>query len=292
MAERSYSAKLLPKPTERRATGFSVLLLLVTSVFSLASGDENVEPAPDQTAKTKKWFHDLNGEFVDVPVSTRIPRRFEIYNPHSGSELQAVKQMGFTQVILDRTDLHADATEIGLRVVLANWWIDKTQRDVIERGIKMAREVRVGQLAGFSVMDEPGRNAPETSFGFYVDLYKELRNEFDNKPSSLLQGVPIEISHAGPFASWDQRYYDYFSYLYEAADVIRIMPYPDLPEGPLSDVFFMMRRTEKLMQLAGRRPPLVVILQAWVLPEQKKMPEISELRVMAYQALLGGAAVV
>lgn len=93
-------------------------------------------------------------------------------------------------------------------------------------------------------------------------------------------------------ASWDSRCYDYFSFLYEAVDVMRIMPYPDLNEAPLDDVFFMIQRSRRLMKIAERELPLVVILQAWQLPPNGTLPEIAELRVMAWQAMLSGAETV
>lgn len=214
-----------------------------------------------------------------------VTSRFEMYNPHTTEALQALKDMGFTQVILDWPNLHRDATEIGLDVVLANWWTDKTMSEEIDRGIELARHVDPARLAGISVMDEPERNAPETPFSFYVDLYDQLRRRLDRE----LPGVRLEISHTGPYASWDQRYYDYFATLYEAADVVRIMPFPDLNEGPLSDVYFMILRSRELMRVAGRVVPQVVILQTWVLPPESKLPEMAELRVMAWQAMLAGA---
>jgi hypothetical protein len=67
------------------------------------------------------------------------------------------------------------------------------------------------------------------------------------------------------------------------------MPYPDLYEGPLSEVYFQMQRSRHIMQLAGRNLPQVVILQTWALPNDTKLPTIEELRVMAYQAMLVGA---
>lgn len=196
--------------------------------------------------------------------------------------------MGFTQVILDWPNLHEAATKAGLKVVLANWWIDKTPQEDIERGLKQAREVDPQSLVGFSIMDEPGRNAPDTPFGYYIDLYQELKPKFQKE----FPGTRLEISHWGPMAGWDEKYYDYFSFLYEAADVMRIMPYPDLHEAPLDDVFFMIQRSRKVMGIAGRDLPLVVILQAWVLPPENKLPEIEELRVMAWQAMLSGAETV
>lgn len=226
-----------------------------------------------------------NSEFIGRRTVARITRRFEMYDPHSAEALQTLKDMGFTQVILDWPNLHPDATKIGLDVVLANWWTDNTKPEQIDRGIELARQVDPARLAGLSIMDEPERNSPETPFSFYVDLYHQLRERLDSE----LPGVPLEISHAGPYASWDQRYYDYFATLYEAADVVRIMPFPDLNEGPLSDVYFMILRSRELMKIAGREPSLVVILQAWVLPPESKLPEIAELRVMAWQAMLAGA---
>ncbi|MGD9857038.1 MAG: hypothetical protein AB7U20_18980 [Planctomycetaceae bacterium] len=226
-----------------------------------------------------------NSEFVGVTTTAKVTRRFEMYNPHSREALETLKDMGFTQVILDWPNLHPDATEVGLDVVLANWWTDKTAQDEIDRALTVAREVEQGCLAGISVMDEPERNSPDTPFGYYVELYNKLRPQMDRE----LPGVRLEISHWGPLASWDQRYYDYFSYLYEAADVMRIMPFPDLHEGPLGDVYLMMARSREVMKIAERELPLVVILQTWVLPPRSALPEIAELRVMAWQALLGGA---
>jgi hypothetical protein len=77
--------------------------------------------------------------------------------------------------------------------------------------------------------------------------------------------------------------------LYKSADVMRIMPYPDLYDGPLNDVYFMMQRSKSLMAGVDRDLPLLVILQAWTLPPKSELPTIAELRVMAYQAMLGGA---
>lgn len=268
-------------------TRVSALFLTVALAMfrgGLALAQEAAETSePDAAAET--FQPRGNSEFIGQQTVARITSRFEMYDPHSPEALQALKDMGFTQVILDWPNLHHDATEIGLDVVLANWWTDKTKPEEIDRRIELAKQVDPARLAGISVMDEPERNSPDTPFSFYVDLYHQLRLRLDRE----LPGVPLEISHAGPYASWDQRYYDYFASLYEAADVVRIMPFPDLNEGPLSDVYFMILRSRELMKIAGREPSLVVILQAWVLPPESKLPEIAELRVMAWQAMLAGA---
>ena len=226
-----------------------------------------------------------NAEYVDVTIRTTIPQRFEMYDPRSEQALADLKAMGFTQVILDRPNLHSAATSLGLDVVLANWWTQDTKPDEIQSGLERARAVAPDRLIGFSVMDEPGRNAPDTPFGFYVDLYNELKPAFEQE----MPGTRLEISHWGPMAGWDEDYYNYFSYLYEAADVMRIMPYPDLGEAPLDDVFFMIQRSQRMMQIARRKLPLVVILQTWLLPPNGRLPEIDELRVMAMQVMLSGA---
>ena len=267
-----------------KASPFCLTIAVALFCGTLAPAEEAAEPAvPDAPAET--FPPRDNSEFIGRPTVARVTRRFEMYDPHSVEALQALKDMGFTQVILDWPNLHADATAIGLDVVLANWWTDNTQPEQIDRALELARQVDPARLAGISVMDEPERNSPGTPFRFYVDLYDQLRQRLDGE----LPGVPLEISHAGPYASWDQRYYDYFAALYEAADVVRIMPFPDLNEGPLSDVYFMILRSRELMRIAGREPSLVVILQAWVLPPESKLPEIDELRVMAWQAMLAGA---
>jgi hypothetical protein len=73
---------------------------------------------------------------------------------------------------------------------------------------------------------------------------------------------------------------------------MRIMPYPDLHEAPLDDVFFMIQRSRRMMKIAERELPLVVILQAWLLPPDGTLPELAELRVMAWQAMLSGTETV
>jgi hypothetical protein len=135
------------------------------------------------------------------------------------------------------------------------------------------------------MMDEPERNSPETPFAYYEALYVDLRDRFERE----LPGVKLDISHWGPLKSWQAEQYQLFVPLYRATDRIRLMPYPDLNEGPLNEVFHQMQRSRQIMDLAGRQLPQVVILQTWVLPEDPKLPTIDELRVMAYQAMLSGA---
>lgn len=272
------------------------LTVLVAATPSVASSDEHPPTAENVSASEAEAIISdpvdrrrvANAPFVGVPVRTRVAQRFEMYSPRDEQAVTELKEMGFTQVMLDRPNLHQAATDVGLPFVLAHWWNQDTKPEDITAAVERAKSVNRSLLIGFSIMDEPERNAPDTPFGYYIDVYEKLRPEFQKD----LAGTRLEISHWGPLAEWTDQHYEYFSFLYEAADVMRIMPYPDLGEGPLDDVYFMIRRTQRPMELAGRNLPLVVILQTWILPPKNQLPEIEELRVMIYQAMLSGAETV
>lgn len=240
------------------------------------------DPVP--TVSTKRDGGVENRNLIGAIVRGRVTQRFEIYNPHSEDQLRAIKRMGFTQVILDWPNLHAVASGMGLDVVLANWWTPQTEVPDVEKGIEQARQVDRKRLVAVSMMDEPERNSPQTPFSYYEALYADLRERFDKELP--LSGVKLEISHWGPLRSWTGEQYRSFTPLYMGCDRMRIMPYPDLDEGPLNEVYFQIMRSRHLMKLAGREVPLVVILQTWMLPENSKLPTVDELRVMAYQAML------
>jgi hypothetical protein len=273
-----------------------ILMMLVQAASSIVLGDEPAlaadsvqsSEAPPVITDPVEQRRAANAAYFGVPVRTRVAQRFEMYSPRDEQAVRELKELGFTQVMLDRPNLHQVATDVGLPFVLAHWWNQDTKPEEITAAVERAKSVDRSLLIGFSIMDEPERNAPDTPFGYYIDVYEKLRPEFQKD----LAGTRLEISHWGPLAEWTDQHYEYFSFLYEAADVMRIMPYPDLGEGPLDDVFFMMRRTQRPMELAGRDLPLVVILQTWILPPKNQLPEIAELRVMTYQAMLSGAETV
>ncbi|MEM7559059.1 MAG: hypothetical protein AAF394_08040, partial [Planctomycetota bacterium] len=123
---------------------FFVFLGVTTSLWSQTA---SLRPIP-------------NSEFYGKPTTCRVTERFEIYDPHSLEELQKVKQMGFDQVILDRAPLHTLATQVGLDVVIANWWTPETKESIIQDSLKLSEEVAPGRLRGISLMDEPERNTP------------------------------------------------------------------------------------------------------------------------------------
>ena len=262
---------------------FTLHNLIVVLIFSALRCTSSVYSQGETEQQTPPPI--ANSEYYGIKTQARITQRFEIYDPRSLTDLKAVKAMGFDQVILDQSQWHIDATALGLDVVLANWWTKDSSKELIEQTFQIAKRVDPKHLVGISVMDEPERNSPETPFQFYVDLYTRLKRRLVED----LAGVKLEISYWGPLSKWDQAYYDYFSNLYISADVMRIMPYPDLQEGPLSEVYLMLQRSKRAMRQAEVEIPHVVILQAWVLPPDDKLPTIDELRVMAYQAMLAGA---
>jgi len=264
-------------------------LLCIPLAILLVVGSPHGDARADESRRDllQRWYA-ANADFTGQPQSYTVTRRFEMYNPHSREHLEQLKAMGFTQVILDWPNLHTDATKLGLDVVLANWWIDTTDEVDIDYGFATARNVAPDRLSGLSVMDEPERNAPDTPLEFYEELYPKLRPRLDE----ISPRANLEISHWGPTWNWSEEIYEAFVPLYRSADVMRIMPYPDLHEGPLSDVYFMMARSRRLMALADRDLPLLVILQTWTLTPEADLPTIDELRVMAYQAMLSGAETV
>lgn len=255
---------------------------ILSCIFTLTLVAQEIDTVPEQPTPID------NREFFEVATQARITQRFEIYDPHSAEDLQAVKAMGFDQVILDYPNLHSTATDLGLDVVLANWWHQDTTQATIDEAFVLASKVKTGRLRGISMQDEPERNSPDTPFKYYVDLYQQLKPRM----TDALSDVRLELSYWGPLKSWDERYYEYFSFLYESCDVMRLMPYPDLHEDALGEVTLMMHRSRRAMRLASVDIPQIVILQTWVLPPENKLPTIPELRVMAYQAMLGGAEVV
>jgi hypothetical protein len=261
------------------------LLLAVGIAYGVAGSPQSAGAQAEQ--ETSNGGNSLvpNELFENVTGRAQVTRKFEIYNPRSKEQLQAVKEMGFTQVILDRSHLHADASEVGLDVVMAHWWTGETENQEIDQALENLKKVDSQRLVAVSMMDEPERYAPETPFMYYQALYYQLRTHFDK----AFPKVKLEISHWGPLASWTQDQYDAFIPLYQSVDRMRLMPYPDLFEGPLDDVYYQMARSRHLMKLAEQPLPQVVILQTWVIPDNPKLPTIDELRVMAYQAMLAGA---
>jgi hypothetical protein len=267
-----------------------VACLIASAIVESQSLAQDVAPVAESQAApdSQPPAFANNDRFHIITVKAKISDRFEIYDPHSVEQLQAIRDMGFRQVILDWPYLHREATQLGLDVVIANWWTIDTEVSEIEKRMEFVREIDPERFAAISMMDEPERNSPDTPFSYYQALYGDLKKAMQQD----YPNVPLEMSHWGPLASWSNAEYEKFIPLYQSTDLIRIMPYPDLREGPLSEVYYQMLRSRHVMKLAGREIPQLVILQTWELPENPKLPTIGELRVMAYQAILTGAETV
>jgi hypothetical protein len=276
------------QPRFGRFSHYVVAMIVMTSAGRLCAQSDQGNPGLNPHDRKSQIRHlNPDHDFYNSVVRGRVTQNFEIYNPHSADQLKTVKEMGFTQVILDWPNLHDFASEVGLNIVLANWWTPTTEFETLEKGLANAKLVDPKRLVAVSMMDEPERNSPETPLTYYEALYNDLRRRFDQE----LPGIKLELSHWGPLKSWSHDHYEAFVPLYRGTDRIRLMPYPDLDEGPLNEVFLQMMRSRQLMKLAGRQLPQVIILQTWVLPDDPKLPTIDELRVMAYQAILCGADV-
>ena len=281
-------AKLKSSSTCRIPLHFGFILVVATATLPLMHSDVSSAHEgrlSEHQAKTPSVDH-------AVPTSTirhaQITHRFEIYGPNNAQQLRAVKQLGVTQVIVNRPYLHLAATNLGLDVVVAYFWDQDTAAEEFEEALQQATRVENGRLLGISLMDEPERNAPDTPFAFYRSLYQRLRRELD----ITLPEVGLEISHWGPLQDWPPLAYRMFIPLYQAVDTMRIMPYPDLFDAPLREVFDTIQRSRQIMTMANRKLDLIVILQTWIAPPSNQLPTINELRVMAYQAVLSGSTTV
>ncbi len=222
-------------------------------------------------------------------ANAQITQNFEIYDPASDTELLEIKNMGFTQVVLDKPWLSHKAAELGLKVVLGNWWNLETPEEEIRKSMEFARTIK--RLAFVSLMDKPDfTHRPDLHpSGFYVRLSERLRASFPE--------IKLSISHWGPLRKWpkdwpEMQYFEAFKDYYTSLDEIRIMPSPVLSGDPLSETYFMMVRSRRLMKLANKKSTLNVCLQTWTESNEDPiplLPTIVQLRVMAYLVMLSEA---
>lgn len=205
-----------------------------------------VEPQPPAFAN--------NDRFHNITVKAKISDRFEIYDPHSVEQTLAIRDMGFRQVILDWPNLHREATQLGLDVVIANWWTIDTEVSEIEKRMEFVREIDPERFAAISMMDEPERNSPDTPFSYIRPCMAISRRPC----SRIIQTCHWKCRIGARLLPGATPEYEKFIPLYQSADLIRIMPYPDLREGPLSEVYYQMLRSRHVMKLAGREIPQLV----------------------------------
>lgn len=219
---------------------------------------------------------------AEEPVVT-CAQHLELYGAKTEEHLQHFRDLGVTQVILESNGLIPVAEELGLRVVQANWWNPQTDAAYIQGQIKAAGEAR--RLVSLNLMDEPIFNDPKVhSPEFYQATRKRLREEGNQ--------LPLSITMYGPKLEWNQEQDDLFYRYVEAVDVLRIDPYPVVSGRPLRTVYDWSQKSHQFIARTGRPIPLTVILQAWSPGDNEQgipsLPEVEQLRVMAYLALFSG----
>jgi hypothetical protein len=221
---------------------------------------------------------------AQTPRCITCAQHIELYGAKSEEHLRAFLAMGVDQVILESAGLIPVADELGLRVVLANWWNGDTDPEWIERQMAAARSS--ARLVSVNLMDEPIHNDPKIhSPEFYQGLRKQYRDRGDRTPLSLtIYGPSLRASEA-----YDRLFRGYV----EAVDVLRIDPYPVVADAPLRIVYDWSNKAQSFVAETGRQIPLTVILQAWSPGDDEhgvpQLPEIDQLRVMAYLAMFSGA---
>ena len=90
------------------AMSFSIVFTPPT--FSQSENDDSdAENTPHVTMDPVELRKQSNARYVNVPITTRVTQRFEMYDPRTADELADLADMGFTQVILDRPELHEAA---------------------------------------------------------------------------------------------------------------------------------------------------------------------------------------
>jgi len=225
--------------------------------------------------------------FAEKPVSVTCvtcAQHIELYGAKTEEHLRHFRQIGVDQVILESANLIPAAEQLGMRVVLANWWNGDTDEQLIERQRQAARSSK--RLISLNLMDEPIHNDPTIhSPEFYQGLRTKFREQGDR--------TPLSLTIYGPSLKWPAEYDALFGRYVAAVDVLRIDPYPVVAEAPLRLVYDWPRKAQTFIADTGRRIPLTVILQAWSLGDDEQgvpqLPEIDQLRVMAYLAMFSGA---
>jgi hypothetical protein len=224
---------------------------------------------------------------AEKPVSVACvtcARHIELYGAKTEEHLRHFRQLGVDQVILESAHLIPVAEQLGMRVVLANWWNGDTDEQLIARQLQAAHSAK--RLVSLNLMDEPIHNDPTIHTPeFYLDLRKRLRGQGDR--------TPLSLTIYGPKLGWDDEHNALFGRYVDAVDVLRIDPYPVVAEAPLRLVYDWPRKAQTFIAQTGRRIPLTVILQAWSPGDDEQgvpeLPEIEQLRVMAYLAMFSGA---
>lgn len=259
----------------------SVRVQLMQKLFVIVRGP---------STKLPRWLLFIIFIFLSAKVSAAAPkcvscaRHIELYGAKNEEHLQHFRRIGVDQVILESADLIPAAERLGMRVVLANWWNPDTEQELIERQRQAARVSK--RLVSLNLMDEPIHNNPQLHS---PEFYQELRTTFREQGDR----TPLSLTIYGPSLNWPEQYDTLFKGYVDSIDVLRIDPYPVVAEAPLRLVYDWPQKAQSFIANTGRRIPLTVILQAWSLGDDEQgipqLPEIEQLRVMAYLAMFSGA---
>lgn len=221
---------------------------------------------------------------AEPPKCVTCAQHIELYGAKTEEHLHHFRQIGIDQVILESNHLIPVAEQLGMRVVLANWWNGDTNPKLIEDQFQVAGTSK--RLASLNLMDEPIHNNPQIHS---PEFYQELRTKFREQGDR----TPLSITIYGPKLGWDDEQNALFGRYVEAVDVLRIDPYPVVAEAPLRLVYDWPQKAHTYIAKTGRRILLTVILQAWSLGDDEQgipqLPENEQLRVMAYLAMFSGA---
>lgn len=153
-----------------------VVCLIASAIVESQSLAQDVAPVAESQAApdSQPPAFANNDRFHNITVKAKISDRFEIYDPHSVEQLQAIRDMGFRQVIFDWPNLHREATQLGLDVVIANWWTIDTEVSEIEKRMEFVREIDPERFAAVSMMDEPEVWSKTPGF---IDGFRDLMSE-------------------------------------------------------------------------------------------------------------------
>lgn len=207
-----------------------------------------------------------------------ITQDFEIYGAKSQADLDFLKSLGFTQVILDSPALAEPAEAAGFSVVLANWWSESTSWSDVLPILQFAEGLK--NLVSINMMDEPVHCGLSSHPAAVYRGLREMIRAADFVPR-------LSMTKHGPRPSWPTCWQLLFLDYLEAIDILRIDPYPIADGLPLRAVAEWIGLARQMMASIRRDLPLTVILQAW--DSGGGLPSIDQIRVMAYMALFSGA---
>lgn len=247
---------------------------------------------------------------------TRNKPRIELYvqEPPAGSadatpsaldaKFSTLKGWGIDQVVVETLASGQSAAKAGLGVVLANWWSTDKTTDFIAAVVKSA--ATISTLCEIKMADEPiywqlsqfksARTGAATTWLYTPAAFAAARSTVYSNWPGPNPIPPLSLSFYGPEESWDILESEFYSQSLPTIDLLRVNNYPYCDPNHYRQIWMWNENARRYMSLANVDIPICTTLQAWANPdshsEKRMMPTPQELRVMAYQVLLSGAAVV